>query len=146
MKNVTWAPMECKKFTFKMRKGVTIDLASEYTMQPATTATAPPVPFLDTPQYYLQPKDTGASVMWRGRGFNLSFLVHGVPARSEDNLSVGLTPPKFDMYWINAFKYGWQDPTYREFHVNPNPLEEQIPTMAIPGFGSLPGPPQYGGS
>lgn len=144
MQNVTWAPMECKQFRFKMKKNVTIDLASEYTMQPATTASAYPRPFFETPTYYLAPKDTGASVMHRGRGFSLSFLLHGIPARSEDNLSVGLTQPKFDLFWLNAYKYGWTDPTFREYHVNPNPLEVAVPNVAIPGFGTLPGPPQLG--
>lgn len=82
--------------------------------------------------------------MARGRGFFVSFLLHGIPARAEDSLSVGLTQPKFDIYWLNAYKYGWRDPNYREYHVNPNPLESDQPSVAIPGFGTLPGPPQTG--
>lgn len=145
MKEITWAPMECKQFRFKMRKNVSVDIASEYTLSPATTASSLPRPFLDDPTYYLNAKDTGMSVMGRGRGFFLSFLLHGIPARSEDNLSVGLTQPKFDLFWLNAYKYGWQDPNYREFHVNQNPLESEVPSVAIPGFGTVPGPPQLGG-
>lgn len=147
MKNITWAPMECKQFRFKMKKTVNVDIATEYTLQPDTTGTSP-VHFLGSdPIYYLDPLDTGNMVMARGRGFFVSFLVHGIPARTvvdEVETGVSLTMPKFDIYWLNAYKYGWRDPTYREYHVNPNPLEAQQPTMAIPGFGTLPGPPQLG--
>lgn len=147
MKNITWAPMECKQFRFKMKKTVNIELSTEYTLQPDTTSTAAPRSWSQPPTYYLDPKDTGASVMARGRGFFVSFLLHGIPARTVvENVETGvsLTMPKFDIYWLNAYKYGWRDPNYREYHVNPNPLEAEQPTMAIPGFGSLPGPPQLG--
>lgn len=146
MKNITWAPMECKQFRFKMKKPVNMEVASEYTIQPATGTINPlePPNWLQQPRYYLQPKDTGNSIMARGRGFFVSFLLHGIPARAEDSLSVGLTQPKFDIYWLNAYKYGWRDPNYREYHVNPNPLESDQPSVAIPGFGTLPGPPQTG--
>lgn len=145
MKNITWAPMECKQFRFKMKKTVNIELATEYTLQPATTSALPPRNWQQGAVYYLDPLETGAAVMARGRGFFVSFLLHGIPARtvvSGAPTGVSLTMPQFDIYWLNAYKYGWRDPNFREFHVNPNPLEAQQPTMAIPGFGTLPGPPQ----
>lgn len=148
IKSFTWAPMECKKFTFKFKRRVNVDTASEYTMNPATTDPANvPVDFMVNPvqDWMLTPAESGFSQMHRGRGAMISFLVHGVPAR-DDQGGMGLTIPNLDCYWINGYKYGWSSPGRREFHVSsPNPLTDSTDVqVAIPAFGSAPGPIQVG--
>lgn len=149
IKNLKWAPMECKKFLFKKR-GFGLDLATEYTMQPATTnptnypvewnaGTVPPT------AYYVTPVQTGFETMHQRRGFFVSFLAHGIPCSSDPTAQptqMTLTAPMFDMYYINAYKYGWSPHTYRETHFNANPLSAVLdPWMAIP----MPGAIQSGG-
>lgn len=144
IRTVDWAPMECKKFIFKMKRRVNLDTATDYTMMPATTSDVP-TPFVTNPvsSWYVNADSTGFSEMHARRGFYVSFLVHGIPARDEANTSIGLTAPSFDMYWLNAYKYGWSSPGRREYHVNtPNPLGEITPIVAIPGFGTPSGPIQ----
>lgn len=147
IKNITWAPMECKKFIFKFRKPITIDTATEYTCQPATTAAAF-VPFQQAGanSWVITSNGTGFQEMHAKRGFFASFLLHGIPARSADDLEIGLTQPKMDIYWLNAYKYSWSELARREFHVSsPNPLGNVAPSVAIPGFGTVAGTPQVGG-
>lgn len=147
VRTVNWAPMECKKFIFKMKKHISIDTATEYTGGPATTAAAfvdytNPGPF----SWVITPTGTGFAEMHAKRGFFVSFLLHGIPARDADDLGVGLTQPKMDLYWLNAYKYGWSELSRREFHVStPNPLNTAAASVAIPGFGTVAGPPQVGG-
>lgn len=141
-----WAPMECKKFIFKMKRKINLDTATDYTMMPATS-TGIPTPFIVNPvtTWYVNAVSSGFSEMHQRRGFFVSFLVHGIPARDEAGTTIGLTAPAFDMYWLNAYKYGWSSPGRREYHVNvPNPLGEVEPQVAIPGFGTPAGPIQTG--
>lgn len=146
LKNVTWAPMECKKFIFKMRRPINIDTATEYTLNPATTTEATVAFTQPGPNsWVITPNGTGFQEMHARRGFFVSFILHGIPARDADDTSVGLTQPKMDIYWLNAYKYGWSELARREFHVNsPNPLGVFTANVAIPGFGTLPGAPQLG--
>lgn len=147
VRTVNWAPMECKKFIFKMKKNITIDTATEYTGAPATTAAE----FVDWTvpgpwSWVITPTGTGFAEMHAKRGFFVSFLLHGIPARNATESAVGLTQPKMDIYWLNAYKYTWSELNRREFHVSaPNPLGTDPPVVAIPGFGSLPAAPQVGG-
>jgi len=106
--------------------------SSEYTMQPATTSETQ-VPWEDQ-NMYLLPQSTGFSVMHAKRGFFVSFLLHGIPVADEAATGVGLTQPKFDCYWLNAFKYGYTEPSMREFHGNLNPLDMITPQMV--NFGN----------
>lgn len=147
--NVTWAPMECKKFTFKLKKRINIDTSSEYTLRPATSALpagSAPFAYGGALDWVITSSQTGFSEMMPRRGFFVSFMLHGIPARGDNDVSVGLTQPKMDMYWINAYKYAWSSPGKREFHVStPNALAATTPFVAIPGFGTVPGAPQVGG-
>lgn len=149
IRECNWAPMECKRFIFKMRKGFSIDMATEYTLQPASGLSLgdPDAQWLESPQYFVDPEDSGFQIMHQRRGFFFTMNVHGVPGRTTGGTPVvALVQPKMDVYWLNAFKYGWGANTFREYHANPNPLGTAQPTMAIPGFGSAPGVPQLGGS
>lgn len=153
IRTVTWAPMECKKFTFKMKKRINIDTSAEYTMRPATGDLLAggltgnnPAQYGGALDWMLSSQQSGFSEMHPRRGFFVSFLLHGIPARADDDGGVGLTQPKMDMYWLNAYKYSWSSPNRREFHVStPNPLGAITPFVAIPGFGTAPGAPQVGG-
>jgi len=144
MKELVWAPMECKRFIFKMRKGISIDCATEYTLQPDTTTTAPPVSFVSTPTYYVTPQQTGFAEMHAKRGFFVSFKIHGIPVRNAAATEVSFTEPAMDIYWLSAYKYGWSVPGYREYHASGNPLTGTDQKVAIPGFGSVPAAPQIG--
>lgn len=141
LKDVSWAPMECKKFTFKMRKRFVIDCNTEYTLQPSTSASTQT--WADPNSLYLTPSDSGFSYMHRSRGFFVSFLMHGIPARDAGDATVGLTQPKMDMYWLNAYKYSWSAINRREFHVNPNPLGAITPQI-VQMFTPTAGPPVNG--
>lgn len=149
IREVTWAPMECKKFTFKMKKRINIDTSSEYTLRPATANLGGgniPFQYGGANDWMVSASQTGFAEMHAKRGFFVSFLMHGIPARADEDGGVGLTQPKMDMYWLNAYKYGWSSPGRREFHVStPNPLGAVTPFVAIPGFGTAPGAPQVGG-
>lgn len=140
IKSLKWAPMECKKFLFK-HKGFSVDLSTEYTMQPGTTNPINwPVPFAEPPTYYVTPKDTGFSEMHRGRGMFVSFLAHGIPVSSDPNTAptqMTLTNPMFDMFYTNAYKYAWSPLTQREYHSNANPISAVLdPWMAVPMPGA----------
>lgn len=135
MKNVTWAPMECKKFIFKMRKSFSIDALSEYSLSPSTSSLTAD---WTEPGIYLSPSDTGFSYMHKGRGFFVSFLLHGIPARDATDSTIGLTQPNMDLYWLNAYKYSWNTPSRREYHVNPNPLAVAAPNI-VQMFSPTPG-------
>nr|QXP07741.1 MAG: putative capsid protein [Arizlama virus] len=135
IKEVNWAPMECKRFIFKFKRRVSIDHMSEYTMSPATS-NANPNQWEDNP-YYLLPVNSGFSEMHAKRGFFVSFLMHGIPVSgaTPNEGVVGLTQPKMDLYWLNAYKYGWQAVNKREYHVStPNPLGSITPQMV--NFGN----------
>lgn len=150
IRTVNWAPMECKKFIFTMRKRITIDTASEYTAEPATSqvaTSAGDTPFTVTNplSWAISARDTGFAEMHARRGFYVSFLVHGIPARNAADNAIGLTQPNLDVYWYNAYKYGWSALNKREFHVSsPNPLSAITANVAIPGFGSGAGQIQVG--
>lgn len=143
IKDVVWAPMECKKFTFKMKKRFTIDCNSEYSLQPSTTAVGGGQTWHDIDNMYLTAQETGFSYMHRGRGFFTSFLLHGIPARDSTDTSVGLTQPKMDLFWLNAYKYSWTPVNRREFHVNSNPLASITPQI-VQLFTPTAGPPING--
>lgn len=143
IRNVTWGPQECKKFTFKMRKSFSIDAYTEYTLRPATSPNPSLLGWDTTANFYTQPTQSGFAEMHAKRGFYVSFMLHGVPARDSADTTVGLTQPKMDMFWLNAYKYSWSDPTRREWHMGgDNPLGSVVPQFAIPGFGTVPGAPQ----
>jgi hypothetical protein len=149
VREITWAPMECKKLTFKFKKRINIDTSSEYTFRPATSELPDNVTtfqFGGALDWTATPALTGFDEMHAKRGFFVSFIMHGIPARATENGPIGLTQPNMDLYWINAYKYGWSSPGRREFHVStPNPLGSGVPVVAIPGFGTAPGNPQLGG-
>lgn len=139
MKKVDWGPMECKKFVFKFKRSFTIDCTSEYTLQPSTTTVPGTGVWETTPDIYLTPSDSGFAYMHKSRGFFVSFLMHGIPARDATSTNVGLTQPNMDMYWLNAYKYGWTTPNKKEFHVNPNPLAAIAPQI-VQMFSPVAGP------
>lgn len=139
MKKVDWAPMECKKFVFKFKRGFTIDCTSEYTLQPSTATVPGTGVWETTPDIYLTPSDSGFAYMHKSRGFFVSFLMHGIPARDATGTQIGLTQPNMDMYWLNAYKYGWNTPNKKEFHVNPNPLATIAPQI-VQMFSPVAGP------
>jgi len=141
IKEFKFQPQECKKFIFKKR-GFSLDLASEYTLQPGTTEQGNWPVYYGAPNanLYLLPVDSGFAEMHARRGMYISFLCNGIPA-STDPIgpvpdAVTLTQPFFDMFWINAYKYGWSPHTYREYHTNANPLIDDVAQLAIPMPGS----------
>lgn len=147
IKEFQFAPQECKKFIFKKR-GFSLDMTSEYTLQPATSAdqtTWPANYAVVFPSLYAVPTDTGFAEMHARRGMYISFLCNGIPAATTPQGptpdAVTLTQPYFDMFWLNAYKYGWSPHNFREFHSNTNPLIDDDAQLAIPMPGSIaPGP------
>jgi len=142
-REIMWAPMECKKFVFSRKRPVSLDLETEYTMQPATTSSTNfPVNFVHAPVFYAVPTDSGFADMHKGRGMYVSFLCNGIPVRTDPGdapVQVTMTQPVFDIHYINAYKYGWSPNTYRQWTTNQNPLGTGDPAgwMAIPMPGAI---------